>query len=121
LLELLGDRAHEVAALVPPRRRPQLEAEVAARGVAGLTDLSDPRPGPDPLALGDLGLAPQVHVDVVAAGLLAVDDEVVPGGAVVALELDLAGARRLERGGALREHVLALVGVARAPRAAPAA
>ena len=67
-----------------------------------------------PFASGD-GLA-QVHVDVVDVGALAVDDDVVAGRALGAVELHDAAARGDQRRAAAREDVVALVRVAVALR-----
>ena len=68
-----------------------------------------------PLASGDGSL--QVHVDVVDVGAVAVDDDVVAGRALGAVELHDAAARGDERRAAAREDVVALVAVTVAPRA----
>src|SRR5918994_4317708 len=94
---------------------------MATRGVAALADLADLLAGPHAVALGHIGLVLEVHVDVVAAGLLAVDDDVVARRAVEARVLHLAAAGRLQGRAAVGEHVLALVGVAGARCAHPVA
>ena len=58
-----------------------------------------------------------MHVDVVDVGALAVDDDVVAGRALEAVELHDAAARREHRRAAAREDVMALVDVAPALRA----
>ena len=107
-----GQRVDRAAALVPAGCGPDLEVQVAAGGVAGLADDADRLAGADGVAgLQRRGFG-QVHVDEVVGGALAVDDDVVAGGALEAGVLDAAAAGGDERRAAAGHHVLALVGVA---------
>ena len=90
--------------------------QVAAVGAAGVADEADRLAGVDVVALVDEGGVAQVHVGVVVALVLAVDDDVVARARLVVLELDDAAAGRDERGPALGEGVLALVPAAAAER-----
>src|SRR5207244_8994032 len=71
--QVLGDRLQEVSALVPARRRPLLDVQVAGRGVAGLAHDADPLPGAHPLSLAEMGPPLQVRIHPIVPGLLAVD------------------------------------------------
>jgi hypothetical protein len=85
--------------------------EVTPGGIPGLADAVDPLAGVDARALTR---APplQVHVHVVVAVGARVDHEVVAGAArLVAPVLDPAATRGDDRLAALREDVLALMGV----------
>src|SRR4051794_1925077 len=115
LPEVLGDRPQVMPALVPARRRPFLDVQVAGGGVAGLAHDSDSLPGTHDLALAEMRPSLQVRIHPVMPGPLAVDHEVVAGAAgLVGPPLHPPPADRHQRGAAGRKDVLALVDVARA-------
>src|SRR5947208_2552323 len=120
--QVLGDRLQEVSALVPARRRPLLDVQVAGRRVAGLAHDADPLPGANPLSLAEMGPPLQVRIHPVVPGLLAVDHQVVAGAAcLVGPPLHAATAGRHQRGAASSQDVLSLVDVARPRGANPVA
>ena len=76
-LQTPADRPHRAPAVVPAGARPELEVQVAIARVAGPAEAADPLAGAHPLAVPRAVPAPQVHVDVVVSGGLAVDHQVV--------------------------------------------
>src|SRR5215207_8451814 len=107
-------RIERLAAVVPARRVPELEVEVAAASVAAVADRTDRLTRVHAVALAEGGGLVEVHVDVVEVGAVAVDHDVVPCGGVELLELDAPAARGHHSGSALGEDVVALVAVPRA-------
>src|SRR3954454_10436334 len=105
----IGKRIERPAAVVPARRGPLLEMQVAAVGAPRIADEADQLPRPDPVARIDERRLPQVHVGVVDTGPLAVDHQVVAGTRVVLLELHLAAPGGHDRRPARGEDVLALM------------
>src|SRR5439155_5426192 len=115
LPEVPGDRPQVMPALVPARRRPFLDVQVAAGGVAGLAHEADSLACAHPLSLAEMGPSPQVRIHPVVLGTLAVDHQVVAGAArLVGPPLHPPAAYRHQRCAATRQDVLSLVDMARA-------
>src|SRR5215218_9761739 len=122
LLQVAGHRLEEPAALIPAGARPFLEVEVTAAGGPSGAHLADPLARADPFPPLEGGRVQKVHVDVVVAGPLAVDHDVVAGApGLVVPPLHPAATRRLQPRSARGGEVLALVGVAHSRSAYPIA
>src|SRR3954447_24090311 len=112
-----GQRVEGVTAVVPARRAPKLEVQMAPVGVARLADGAYPLAGVDAVARVERRRLGEVHVDIVDAGAVSIDDDVVACQAVVALELHASAAGGHHRRATTGHHVLTLVGVPGAPGA----
>src|SRR4051794_28979913 len=91
--------------------------QMAPVGVARLADGAYPLAGVDAVARVERRRLGEVHVDIVDAGAVSIDDDVVACQAVVALELHASAAGGHHRRATTGHHVLTLVGVPSPPGA----
>jgi hypothetical protein len=108
----LRKRVEGPAALVPARRRPELEVQMAALCVAALSHRADLRARRHRSARPEERRPLQVHVGVIDIRSCSIDHDVVPRGCLVAGVADPACPGGQQRRSAAGEHVVSLVAVA---------